>query len=173
MSKKISQLPQKAGALANTDLFVVVENGVTKAVTKQTLSSSLTGAQGPTGPQGPQGIQGVQGPAGTKGDAGEKGDLGDQGPAGLNGINGKAFQVRKIYGTRAALEAAIAPLHDDDNQLFEMFEFALINTGNVEDADNGRLYMWNGTTFIYQTDLSGSAGVQGPTGPAGIQGLKG
>jgi hypothetical protein len=46
-------------------------------------------------------------------------------------------------------------------------QFATINTGDVTNADNAKLYLWNGTTYTYVTDLSGSTGLTGPTGPQG------
>ncbi len=60
-------------------------------------------------------------------------------------------------------------------------EFALIETGDVEDADNSKLYLWNGSAYSYVSDLSGEAGVTGVkgqkgesvTGSAGSAGAKG
>lgn len=72
--------------------------------------------------------------------------------------------------------------------------FVLINTGNVEDEDNAKLYVKLENGYAYLTDLSGSAGIkgdkgdkgdrgetgpqgpqgtQGPEGPQGIQGIQG
>lgn len=52
-------------------------------------------------------------------------------------------------------------------------EFVLINTGDVEDEDNAKLYVKGQTAYEYITDLSGSAGIQGPKGEQGIQGVQG
>ena len=52
-------------------------------------------------------------------------------------------------------------------------EFAIVETDDVEDPDNSRLYLWDGTEYQYITDLSGSQGIKGPTGPQGAQGTQG
>ena len=52
-------------------------------------------------------------------------------------------------------------------------QFALINTTNVEDAENSRLYIWTGSAYTFVDDLSGSAGIQGITGSQGVQGIQG
>lgn len=154
----------------------------------------LPGETGPQGLQGPQGIQGLQGevgPAGVQGEPGpqgeqglkgDKGDTGETGPQGLQGetgpqgpqgpqgdpgVAGQAFQIAKIYSSLAELQADSAPTGIVSGQ------FALINTGNVEDEDNAKLYVWSGSSYDYIADLSGIQGMVGPTGATGAQGPQG
>jgi collagen type I/II/III/V/XI/XXIV/XXVII alpha len=101
------------------------------------------------------GVQGVQGIQGT------------QGIQGVQGITGLAFTIAKTYLSVAALTADTAPTSIVAGQ------FALINTTNVEDAENSRLYIWNGSSYIFVDDLSGSAGIQGITGSQGTVGAQG
>ena len=57
-------------------------------------------------------------------------------------------------------------------------QFVLIDTGNVEDEDNAKLYVKGQSSYTYITDLSGATGMTGPqglrgeTGPAGKTGQK-
>jgi len=47
-------------------------------------------------------------------------------------------------------------------------QFAIIDNGNYgTDSENSRLYLWNGTSYQYVSDLSGAQGIQGPQGPQG------
>lgn len=55
-------------------------------------------------------------------------------------------------------------------------QFVLIDTGNVQDEDNAKLYVKGQSSYTYITDLSGATGMTGPqglrgeTGPAGADG---
>ena len=49
----------------------------------------------------------------------------------------------------------------------------MIDTGNVEDADNAKLYVKGSEAYTYITDLSGATGMKGPQGQQGIQGPAG
>lgn len=51
--------------------------------------------------------------------------------------------------------------------------FVLIETGNVNDVDNAKLYVKTAVRYEYLTDLSGAQGVQGPQGPTGATGKQG
>lgn len=51
--------------------------------------------------------------------------------------------------------------------------FVLIDTGNVNDTDNAKLYYKGATAYTYLTDLSGAQGMQGAQGIQGIQGATG
>ena len=44
---------------------------------------------------------------------------------------------------------------------------------DINDPDDGKLYVWNGTGFTYVADLSGSQGIKGDTGEKGDKGDKG
>lgn len=106
-------------------------------------------------------------PRGDKGDKGDKGEQGDQGPEGQQGVQGEKgdpgepFQIRKIYSSVAEMEA------DYNNPGIEEGDFVLIETGNVEDPDNSKLYVKGPTGWQFVTDLSGAQGIQGPKGDTG------
>jgi len=139
------------------------------------------GIQGPTGAEGPTGAQGIQGPTGAEGAAstvaGPTGAQGIQGPtgaegaastvAGPTGSSGLGFIIAKTYSSVAALTADTSPANIVAGQ------FAIIDTGSVENSETSRLYLWNGSTYTYVTDLSGAQGIQGATGPTGAQGADG
>lgn len=114
------------------------------------------GAKGDKGDQGPQGLQGVQGP---QGETGATGPVGPQGPA------GKAFNIKKTFESVVAMEAS-------NGSGFEDGDFAMI-ASEVADPDNSKMYVWDGKTFKYISDLSGAQGIQGPKGDKGDQGIQG
>ncbi len=132
-----------------------------------TANSGIAGEQGIQGTQGIQGIQGTQGTQGIQGLQGVQGTQGTQGVQGIQGITGLAFTIAKTYLSVAALTADTSPTAIVAGQ------FALINTTNVEDAENSRLYIWTGSAYTFVDDLSGSAGIQGITGSQGVQGIQG
>ena len=125
------------------------------------------GIQGLTGIQGTQGLQGTQGTQGIQGQQGITGIQGFTGIQGTQGTTGLAFTVARTYASVAALTADTSPSGIVAGQ------FALINTSNVQDADNSKLYLWDGASYIFVNDLSGTAGIQGITGIQGAQGLQG
>lgn len=92
-------------------------------------------------PQGAQGIQGVQGPKGDKGDA---------------------FRVSKVYASVAEMNAG----YETDG--VPEGGFVVIDTGNVEDEDNAKLYFKGTSAYTYLTDLSGAQGMKGEEGKAAI-----
>ena len=128
------------------------------------LTPGPQGAQGPKGEQGIQGIQGPEGPVGPQGVRGIQGEKGEQ---------GEPFKIKKIYASVEEMNA------DFSNDEISVGEFVLINTGNVEDEDNAKLYVKTNSEFSFITDLSGATGIQGPkgdtgaTGERGMQGLQG
>jgi len=87
---------------------------------------------------------------GAKGDKGEKGNP------------GKDFKIVKTFPSIASLNGN--GLYDGD--------FVMI-ASDVNDPDDGKLYVWNGTGFAYIADLSGSQGIKGDTGEKGDPGEKG
>lgn len=128
------------------------------------------GDTGATGPQGPKGDTGATGPQGPKGDAGSQGIQGPQGPQGIQGVKGdkgEPFSIAKIYKSVSDMNAAYSSTDVSVGQ------FVLIDTGNVEDADNAKLYVKGSSSYTFVTDLSGSQGIQGPQGPTGAQGPQG
>lgn len=116
------------------------------------------GAKGDKGEVGPQGPQGVQGPVG------ERGPQGLQGP---QGPTGEAFKIAKTYASVSAMNAGFA------SDGVKQGQFVMIDTGNVNDADNAKLYVKGASAYTYITDLSGATGLTGPQGPQGLQGAKG
>jgi len=128
------------------------------------------GTQGITGQQGTQGITGDQGVQGITGDQGTQGITGQQGTQGITGSRGDTglgFTIAKTYSSVAALTADTTPTGIITGQ------FAIINTSDPNDLENSRLYLWNGSTWAYVTDLSGAAGIQGIQGTQGTQGTQG
>ena len=125
------------------------------------------GTQGLQGTQGTQGQQGIQGTQGTQGQQGIQGTQGQQGIQGIQGTTGLAFTIAKTYASVAALTADTSPTGIIAGQ------FALINTSDVQNSENSRLYIWTGSVYTFVDDLSGSAGIQGITGTQGTQGTQG
>ena len=96
-----------------------------------------------------------------KGEKGDKGDQGLQGPQGPQGPVGAPFQIKKIYDSVEAMNA------DYSGSDVAVGEFVLINTGDVSDPDNSKLYVKGDTQYDFVTDLSGAQGIQGPQGNPG------
>ena len=90
--------------------------------------------------------------------------LGATGPTGPGGLG---FTIAKTYSSVAQLTADTSPTGISAGQ------FALIDTGDTQNAENSRLYVWTGSTYTYTSDLSGAQGIVGPTGPAGTDGIIG
>ena len=92
---------------------------------------------------------------------GDKGDKGDQGLQGPQGPVGAPFQVKKVYDSVEAMNA------DYSGSDVAVGEFVLIDTGDVQDPDNSKLYVKGPTQYDFVTDLSGAQGIQGPQGTPG------
>ena len=82
---------------------------------------------------------------------------GEQGIQGFRGPDGKPFRIKKTF-------PSIDSMKSSKGNGFEDGDFALISS-NVNDEDNAKLYVWNGTEFTFVTDMSGAQGIQGPVGP--------
>lgn len=106
-------------------------------------------------------------PKGAKGDKGDTGEKGDTGATGPQGPQGEPFQVAKIYESISAMNAGYA------TDEVKVGQFIIINTGNVEDEDNAKLYVKGESAYEFITDLSGAQGVKGPQGPTGATGSPG
>ena len=117
------------------------------------LPEGKVGPKGEKGDTGPQGIQGIQG---------ERGEQGEQGPQGIQGVAGKDFSIAKAFQSVASMSGDGLTIGD----------FVMISS-TVEDQDNAKLYLWNGTEFTFITDMSGATGIKGDTGEQGIQGVQG
>ncbi|MFI3210922.1 MAG: hypothetical protein R3Y64_07725 [Peptostreptococcaceae bacterium] len=121
-------------------------------------SGALKGDKGNAGAKGDQGEQGIQGPKGDTGATGAKGEKGDV---------GAPFQIKKIY-------VSIEEMNNDfEGEDTTTFDFVIIETENVNDEDNSKLYMKTETEWKFITDLSGAQGIQGPKGETGTAGAKG
>ena len=133
---------------------------------KQTLqqkydSGELKGEKGDTGAQGPQGETGPQGPKGDQGIQGVQGEKGEKGDT------GEPFTIAKTYGSISAMNAGYA------TDSVKVGQFVIIDSGNVEDEDNAKLYLKGSSAYSYITDLSGATGMTGPQGPKGETGATG
>ena len=121
-----------------------------------------TGGTSTVGPAGPAGSIGPQGLPGPQGEPGPNGDPGPQGIRGVQGMTGKDFSIAETFPSVASMSGT--NLTEGD--------FVMISS-TVENPDNAKLYLWNGTKFTFITDMSGATGIKGNTGPQGIQGIQG
>lgn len=101
---------------------------------------------------------------GEKGDRGEQGLKGDKGETGLKGDKGDPFTIRKTYTSVSEMEA------DFSNSEILEGSFVIIDTGNVEDEDNAKLYVKGSSSYTFITDLSGATGIKGEKGEKGDNG---
>ena len=161
------------GATGNTGATGSIGATGATGVTGSAGAVGATGATGVTGATGPQGATGATGLTGATGSQGNQGDVGATGPAGATGVTGATgatglgFTIAKTYSSVAALTADTSPTGIVAGQ------FALVDTGNVNDADTSKLYLWTGSTYTYVTDLSGAQGITGATGATGPTGATG
>ena len=135
-----------------------------------TGSGGYLGSTGYTGSQGDIGYfgsTGYTGSGGYLGSTGYDGSIGATGYTGSKGDTGLGFTIAKTYISVAALTSDTTPTGIASGQ------FAIIDTTNVEDPDNSRLYLWNGATYTYISDLSGAQGIKGETGYTGSGGYLG
>lgn len=129
-------------------------SGTTLSVTSAsgTSSANLKGDKGDQGAKGDPGSQGIQGVQGEQGPKGDKGD---------------PFSISKVYTSVSAMNSGFATDNVPEGG------FIIIETGNVNDVDNAKLYIKGTTKYEFLTDLSGAQGIQGPQGEQGIQGIQG
>ena len=134
---------------------------------EQEYLASLKGAKGDKGETGAAGAKGEKGDRGETGAVGPQGAEGAQGPAGQKGEKGDPFSIAKVYKSVAEMNSGYAA--DGVPQ----GGFVVINTGNVEDEDNAKLFYKGTAKYEYLTDLSGAQGMTGPKGEAGATGKQG
>lgn len=171
----IDKIKQKNnGTFKLVDAADVEYNG--KGLDEAIQSGEFKGEKGDQGPIGPAGAKGEQGETGPTGPPGAKGEQGIQGPAGAKGEQGiqgpkgekgDPFAVAKTYPSVAAMNAGFATDGVKEGG------FVVINTENVEDEDNAKLYVKGKTAYTFLTDLSGAQGMKGPQGERGPQGNPG
>lgn len=147
---------KKTDKVVSTD---VTYNG--KSLDEAIKSGEFKGDKGDRGETGAAGAQGPTGPAGAAGAQGPQGLQGPQGPA------GEAFKIAKTFVSVNAMNEGFA------TDGVKTGQFVMIDTGNVEDADNAKLYVKGASSYTYITDLSGATGMTGPQGPQGLQGAAG
>ena len=152
-------IPVANGGTGTTTPGLIAGSNVT--ITGTWPNQTIAGPASVTGPTGAQGIQGIQGIQGLTGPTGVQGNVGPTGTTGLG------FTIAKIYASVAALTADTTPTGIIAGQ------FAVIDTGNSNNSEDAKLYLWNGSVYTYTTDLSGASGLQGPTGAQGIAGPTG
>lgn len=152
----------------------VVDSDGTTVVTARKGDPGPEGIQGPAGPQGPQGIQGsvgpqgpqgIQGPQGLTGETGPQGPTGatgptgPQGPKGEPGKDGTSFDVKGIYESLSALQAAHPTGTPGDAYA-------------VGTSASNEIYIWDVDSASWKS-VGSLQGPQGPTGPQGPQGATG
>ena len=152
------------------DIYQVSAKGTLTLMGNIKGANGAKGDKGDTGAKGDKGDQGETGPTGPKGEngaQGEQGPQGIQGAAGAKGDKGDPFSIAKTYKSVADMNADFAGTDVKEGQ------FVMIDTGNVEDEDNAKLYVKGTEAFTYITDLSGATGLTGPQGEKGDTGAQG
>lgn len=145
------------------DDFIQQFSSLSEQLKQEVAVAVANGLKGDTGADGLSAYQiavinGYQGSqtewlaslVGAKGDKGEKGNP------------GKEFKIVKTFPSIAEMNGAG----------FSDGDFTMI-ASDVNDPDDGKLYVWNGTSFTFIADLSGSQGIKGDTGQTGEKGDKG
>ena len=130
-------------------------------------TGNIKGATGAQGPKGDTGATGAQGPKGDTGATGATGPKGATGATGPQGPAGEAFTIAKTYASISAMNSGYA------SDGVKVGQFVMIDTGNVNDADNAKLYVKGSSAYTYITDLSGATGMTGPQGAKGATGATG
>lgn len=74
--------------------------------------------------------------------------------SGINAV-GDAFTIVKTYSSVQAME------NDYNNPEVKTGQFVMIDTGNVENEEDSRLYLKGNTEWKFISDLSGAQGIQG------------
>ena len=80
---------------------------------------------------------------------------------------GVGFKADKTYPSVEAMNEGYA------TDGVRMYGFVIIDTGNVNDEDNAKLYIKKPTAYEYLTDLSGAQGIKGDKGDKGDTGEPG
>ena len=155
----------------------------------------MKGSKGEIGDKGQKGEIGFTGQKGEKGEIGEKGDRGQKGDLGLGATGAKGQKGQKgeastvagpiglagatgstglkgNKGDRFSIDFVVNSVAALGNLFPVLGNFAIINS-SVNDPDNSKLYVYDGTNWQYQTDMSGIQGNTGATGATGAQGIQG
>lgn len=150
---------------SGTSVGYAGSQGYTGSAGEQGLTG-YTGSKGDTGPQGAQGDAGSPGPMGAAGYTGSIGYTGSAGAGytGSKGDTGLAFTIAKTYATAGELTGDVNPEGIIPGQ------YAVVKTVDVTDPENGRLYLWNGSQYIFVTSIAGPMGATGARGDIGYTG---
>jgi hypothetical protein len=116
------------------------------------------GAQGVPGEKGADGAPGIQGPAGEPGAVGPQGPAGETGPQGPAGEDGKGIAIAGSVKDWGSLPKDLGAGDAGDGYLVE---------------SDGKLYIWNGSSFPADGQGAEFRGPEGPTGAAGPAGPAG
>ena len=159
------------------------DDGVSVTSVRQTTTSNVDGGENvitvslsngkdfifvvKNGSKGSKGDVGDKGEKGDKGDRGAQGIQGIQGIQGVKGDKGEPFTIAKVYSSISSMNSG----YNTDG--VEIGGFVVISTGNVEDADNAKLFLKGNSRYEYITDLSGAQGMRGEKGEQGQQGIQG
>lgn len=159
------------------------DDGVSVTSVRQTTTSNVDGGENvitvslsngkdfifvvKNGSKGSKGDVGDKGEKGDKGDRGAQGIQGIQGIQGVKGDKGDPFTIAKVYSSISSMNSG----YNTDG--VEIGGFVVISTGNVEDADNAKLFLKGNSRYEYITDLSGAQGMRGEKGEQGQQGIQG
>lgn len=82
----------------------------------------------------------------------------------IKGVKGDPFAVAKTYTSVAAMNAGY------ETDAVKEGQFVIVETGNVNDEENARLYVKGSTVYEFITDLSGAQGIKGDKGEPGAKG---
>ncbi|WP_349521920.1 hypothetical protein [Leuconostoc citreum] len=126
----------------------------------------IQGPDGDKGDKGDRGPQGFQGPDGRQGDKGVQGEKGDKGYKGDKGDTGKNFNVTKTFSSIDYMNAYTG------NEVTEG-DLVLISTPDVNNDDNGKLFVKSGNSFNFLVTMRGIQGIKGDKGDTGQQGPRG
>ncbi len=78
---------------------------------------------------------------------------------------GKPFRVARLFTSVKEMNEGFA------SDSVAEGEFVVIDTGNVEDVENARLYIKGGDAYVFVTDLSGATGIRGTDGYTPVRGV--
>lgn len=129
------------------------------------IGDIIEGVKGEKGLQGPQGVQGERGPIGPKGD---KGDTGEQGVQGVQGLQGEGLRIDLTIDSVSELETNPAVQTLPHGSLI-----LIADPNDVDQIDNGKVYVVHDNGPVYSFSMAGKEGLQGEQGIQGVQGVKG
>ena len=71
-------------------------------------------------------------------------------------VKGDPFNIKHVY-------TSVAEMNADTKTQYITGDLVLINTNDVENADDAKIYAYNGTNFDFLIDMSGATGFTGKT----------